>query len=138
MDTQEDEFDIQEAIQLHVISEGEGQCGWVHTHGMAALGCAELEIRGVPLFLIDQAAQLLNKVAQYIVDRHRSGGPPVMLGQTMSTGEMSLFKFVKLDPISGEEDHYESERWALSDEPMRATCERCCEGCESCGGESLN
>lgn len=137
MNTQETEFDVRDAIRIHVDTEsGEEGTGWVYTDGMAALGCPELEICGIPLFLTSQAASLLNHVAQYIVDRHRAG-EPVKAGQTMGTGEFSIFRFVQIEPIPGE-DVYEHGRWALSDEPMRRIpCDHC-KGCEKCGDEKLN
>ena len=40
--------DVTSALTIHMISDGEGMRGWVHTHGMAAFGKPELEIRGLP------------------------------------------------------------------------------------------
>lgn len=139
MTNQEDQFDI----QLHAVTNGADQSGWIHTHGMDKLGCPDLEIRGVPLFLVEPAAMLLNKVVQYMVDLVRNGGEQVQLGHTMSAGPLSIFRFVKLEPIPGDEEHFEHERWALSDEPMRGMCDDCvgaaC-GCDEPGrsGETPN
>jgi len=136
MDAQEDdnEFDIQEHVTLHVVSNGVDQTGWMHTHGMDKLGCADLEIRGIPLFLMESAARLMNHVAQYMAACVRNGEPPVKLGQVMSTSPYATFRFVRLDPIPGDEAHFAHERWALSDEPMRGRCGECESGC-ACGGK---
>ena len=124
--------EVMTVVELHLVTNGRhGQKGWIHTHGMDKLGCAELEIRNVPLFLAVEAGELLNHVAQYLIDQKRGGGPAVHLGQTMSTGQYSTFRFVKLPPIVGSEHHFQSERWALSDEPMQAHCDCECK-CE-CG-----
>lgn len=136
MDTQEDEFDIQEHVVLHVVSNGADQLGWIHTHGMHQLGCADLEIRGIPLFMMEQAARLMNHVAQYMASKARVG-EPVELGEVMSTSPYSTFRFVRLDPIPGDEAHFKHERWALSDEPMRGRCGECDTGC-NCDGKKLN
>lgn len=138
-----EDFDIQEHITLHAVTNGTDQTGWIHTHGMDKLGCPDLEIRGVPLFFVSEAATLLNHVAAYMVALARSGKDEIRLGQTMSTAPSSTFRFIKLDPISGDEDHFEHERWALSDDPMRGLCDDCAgaaRGCDEpgCSGETLN
>jgi hypothetical protein len=117
-------MNVQELIEIHCVTEGEEECGWIHTHGMADHGCAELEIRKVPLFLMEEAAALLNDTAEYMIELARAGGKVVQLGETMGIGNVA-FRFVKLEPIVGSENHFEVERWALSDEPMRGKCAGC-------------
>lgn len=119
-------FNVPDHIDIHFVTEGM-QSGWVHTHGMADLGLPELEIRDVPLFLASPAASLINHIAQYMYDgKHGIGrAKPVKLGQRFGTGPMQIVKFVMLHPIAGGGDHYDDERWALSDEPMRDMCGMC-------------
>jgi hypothetical protein len=52
-----------------------------------------------------------------------SGVKPVKLGQTMSVGPHTEFRFVKGEPLLGCEDHYEVPRWQLT--PIGPTCEVC-------------
>lgn len=115
-------MDVTKLIAIHIVSDDRG---WVHTHGMDKLGLPELEIRGVPLYFAGLAVGLLNHVAQYMYDGKNGVGSakPVELNQVMSVDAMSTFKFVKLPPMEGDEAHFEVERWALSDEPMRGMCE---------------
>jgi hypothetical protein len=117
-------LDMHRVIQIHMVTEGEGTLGWVHTHGMHVLDLPELEVRNVPLFLSADAGKLLNLVAQYLFDGKYGyeDAKPVNLGEVMATGPFQRFKFVKLDPIPGQAEHYEVERWTLSDEPMRTLC----------------
>lgn len=140
----QDDFDIREHIHLHAVTNGAEQIGWIHTHGMEQFDCPDLEIRGVPLFFMEPAVSLLNHVAQFMAGRARNKETLVKLGETMSTGPHSAFRFVKLDPIVGDEEHFTHERWALSDEPMRDMCDSCmeaacsggsdCDDCDGCDG----
>jgi hypothetical protein len=93
--------------------------GWVHTHGMADLGLPELEIRGIHDFLAEDAARLLKEVCGYMQTSER----PVRLGETMSTGPRTAFRFVKAALIPGNEDHYDDERWQLVD--IERSCDCC-------------
>lgn len=117
--------DIEDSIQIHIVSTGVAEMGWIHTHGMTKFGCPELEMRAVPLYLMEPAAGLLNHVADYMIEQHQSGKTPVKLGHTMAVSRRTAFRFVKLAPIEGSENHYLEERWALSDEPMRGACADC-------------
>src|SRR5687767_9114505 len=120
----EKEFDVREHIVIHFVTDGEKQKGWVHTHGMEELGLPELEIRDLPLFLAPDAGRLINHVSQYLYDGKHGidGAKPVSLGEVMAISPFCRFKFVKLDPIEGDEAHFKHERWSLSDEPMRSLC----------------
>jgi hypothetical protein len=94
--------------------------GWVHTHGMAALGLPELEIRGVPNFLFDAAAGLLHHVAEYMIRAKRKG--PVKLGQTMAVSDHCAFRFVKAEAQPDCGNHYQVERWRLVDIELTCPC----------------
>ena len=127
--------DVRNLIHIHMITstiEHSPQRGWVHTHGMAALELPELEIRGVPLILMYDAASLLNHVAQYMLDGKRGlhGARPVKLHEKMGVGHSRIVYFDKLPPVVGDEDHFKDERWALTDAAMGTAC--------SCGRCSAN
>jgi hypothetical protein len=109
-------------IQVHLVTSGDEQLGWIHTHGMEEWDLPNLEIRGVPLFLGSAATSLLNHVATYMVEIKEEEDRKVQLGERMQTGPMAIFQFVELPPIKGDEAHFEHPRWSLSDEPMRSMC----------------
>lgn len=117
-------LDIRTRMQIHMVTDGP-HSGWVHTHGLAELGLPELELRAVPLLFGASAGRLLNHVAQYLYDGKHGidGAGPVTLGQTMATEPYCRFKFVKLAPLPGDEEHFRVERWSLSDEPMSGFCD---------------
>ncbi len=115
--------EILEKIQVHLVTGGDEQLGWIHTHGMEEWDLPNLEIRGVPLFLGPEAASLLNHVATYMVGIKEEEDRRVQLGERMQIGPMAIFQFVELPPIKGDEAHFEYPRWALSDEPLRSMCE---------------
>ena len=98
--------------------------GWVHTHGMDKLGLPELEVRDVPDFLAEDAARLLRHICNYM----QTGGKLVQLGEVMETSPRTRFRFVKPEPMSGNEDHYLVERLQIVG--VGAVCE-CC-GLTSC------
>jgi hypothetical protein len=121
---------IQDRIQIHLIAE----LRWAHTHGMAKLGCPELEIRAVPTFLLGAAGGLLNDVADYIL-----GNPAgfVKLGERMSVGQFCTFRFEKLEPITPDQAvEYEVERWCLVEVEHAYNCACCGEPTEPGGGET--
>jgi hypothetical protein len=101
--------------------------GWVHTHGLHELGLPELEMLHVPGFLMEDAARLLNHVAEYLRKPHS----PVLVGQTMQVSRHTRFRFVRgtgdwMDsPETGEVNHYAVERWRIVDmEPLCDCCQR--------------
>jgi len=98
-----------ERIQIHWITSGENTKGWMHTHGMDQHGLPELEVRGVPGFLAESAASLLRNACDYML----TSGREVHLGEVMATSERTRFRFVKSQPIPGEEEHYAVERWQI-------------------------
>lgn len=129
----ETELNIQNLIQIHMVTDGEGTKGWVHTHGMATMGLPELEIRNVnPLYLMSTAGGLLNHIAQYMLDAKRGvdGAEAVKLNDTFGFGHSPDQKgrFVKLDPIPGDEEHFTHERWALVPAEESIVCTSCAEG----------
>jgi len=118
-------IDPQDVTELHIVSSGDVK-GWLHTHGMAAFGKPELEMRGVPLFLAAPAAELMNHIADYLLN---SDNKTVKVGETMQMSEMCIVRFVASSPINGDEEHFESERWEIVD-AMTNKCARCDGGCD--------
>ena len=106
-------------MAIHHVSEN----GWVHTHGLDQFGLPELEIRNVPPMFAEAAAQILQEVGEYL----REPGVVVKSGETMAVSPHTAFRLVAAEPISGNEDHYEVERWELV--PFEQVCE-CC-GCSN-------
>lgn len=117
--------DVQKAIEIHKVTEGPAK-GWVHTHGLAALGYPELEIRSVPSMFIVPAAMMLNDVADYLVNR--SAGP-LLAGHEMTLGGMAVhFHASGPDEAAGyASDHYKVPRLRM--EGVDATqCASCSAG----------
>lgn len=118
--------DIRDHIDVHMVFDGDKTKGWVHTHGMHKFELPELEIRDVnPVFMMTAAGQLVNHIAQYMVD----GIKPVKLGEIFAWGHHPGMRcrFKKLDPIPGDEEHFTHERWAIVD---IGTTEQVCEDCQ--------
>jgi hypothetical protein len=113
-------------MQVHIVSDFDpkkpGEMGWVHTHGLSKFKLPELEIRNVPLFLGPAATGFLNGLAGYMLN----GPKPIKVGETYGTGPMAICRVVKADPIVNDPDviatHYQTERWLLSDDPLRGVC----------------
>ena len=61
--------------------------GWIHTHGMAERGYPEVEVRGVPDFLAESAAELIRHVCDYMLDEMVRIKP----GETMEIGQEADF-----------------------------------------------
>lgn len=122
--SREDPVDVQEEIDVHVVTDGPDTVGWVHTHGMNKFGLPELEIRNVPLMLSPFACGLLNEVAFYMINEEAK----IKIGETMQCGP-SAFRFEKLEPIASSMNHYEHERWTLTD-VLRGECVEC--SCSNC------
>lgn len=99
------------------------ESGWVHTHGLDQLGLPELEIRNVPPMFAEAAARILREVSEYL----QEPGVVVKSGETMAVSPHTKFRFVTAEPISGDEDHYDVERWELVS--LAQVCE-CC-GCRN-------
>ena len=120
-------------FSVHVVTEGTDEKGWIHTHGLCDYGCPEIEMRGVPLFLMEPAAGLMEHIALYVLEQKTLGGRTVKLGDTMRVSQRAVVRFVKAPPIASSENHYEVERWTLSDDPMVNQCFDC--GTEMHGDE---
>lgn len=115
---------VSDLIQIRMIFDGDKTKGWVYTIGLARLNLPELEIRGVnPIFLMPEAGILLNHVSQYMWEMQGTENE-VKLGATMGVSRFQKFRFVKLDPIEGEEHAYKVERWSIEALPM--VCESPC------------
>jgi len=108
----------QEATDVHIVSSGKETKGWVHTHGLSKHGLPELEIRGVPLFLADDAVRLINDISDYLLN----SGKEVKVGQTMQLGPMCIIRFQTSIPIIGDEEHFKTERWEIVD-AMTGRCD---------------
>ena len=105
-------------IECHHVISGTETKGWVHTHGMDQFGLPELEIRNVPAFLAGNAAAILRTVCDYMID----SGKKVALAETMAISDQSVVEFQKAEPMVGQENHYDTERWQI----VEAEC-RCCD-----------
>jgi hypothetical protein len=114
---------LMEHVRVEGVTDGSG---WVHTHGMVTLGLPELEMRGVPLYLMGAASRLMNIIASYMYEG-KNGHPgthPVRAGESLQIGNITVRVDVAT-PISGDEEHYVTERWVVTDEPMRGICALC-------------
>ena len=85
--------------------------GWIHTHGMAERGYPDVEVRGVPDFLAEEAAELIGTVCSY------------KPGETMATSPRTRFRLIKPEPFPCAEDHYAVERLQIVD--VEHVCECC-------------
>jgi hypothetical protein len=115
---------IEDLIEIWMIYDGEGTRGWVLTVGLARLGLPELEVRGLPRFLMRSAGGMLNAVADYMLH-----GEPVAAGENMIMGDNPAFKFVQADPIPGQEQFYRDVRLLIvDDEDNPPECVVCAAG----------
>lgn len=92
-----------EVLQIHGIIDGDETRGWVHTHGMQSHGLPELEIVGLPLFMVPPATSLLNEIADYMLNEDAE----VLPGQRMQIGRVLVGFVAPLEPLKGGENHYE-------------------------------
>jgi hypothetical protein len=106
-------------VKIQWVPDGKATKGWIHTHGMDQHGLPELEMRDIPNFLGEYAADLLEQVCDYMLE----SGMTIRLGETMAISSRTQFRFVLPVPIPGHEDHYATERWQIVD------VECCCENC---------
>ncbi len=109
---------MMKGIQFHHVVSGRDTKG-VHTHGMDRLGLPELEMREVPGFLVEAAANILREISDYMSDP----GNNVSVGETMAISDRTAFRFAKAMPIPGQENHYEVERWRIVE--VECQCEEC-------------
>lgn len=104
-----------EGVLIHHVIED----GWIHTHGMDAFGLPELEIRNVPALFVEAAAHILREACHYM----KTPGVVVRVGETMAVSPKTAFQFIRPDPLPGDEDHYEVERWQIVE--INRPCEMC-------------
>jgi hypothetical protein len=86
---------------------------------MAERGYLEVEVRGVPDFLAESAAELIRHVCDYMLDEMIRIKP----GETMESSPRTRFQLIKAEPLPGEEDHYTVERLQIVD--VEHVCEYC-------------
>jgi hypothetical protein len=118
------------AIQVHVVTEGAAK-GWAHTHGMNALGFPELEIRNVPTMFAAAATEILNRIADYMVNDAKV---PIVSGASMQIGRMIFVKFSSsfANPKEGyDENHYNVPVFLV--ESMDLMCGSCAKPNEKLG-----
>jgi hypothetical protein len=108
--------DQTESVTIHYVTDS----GWLHTHDMDAHGLPELEIRDVPALLAEGASDLLQRVCDYML----GSGTRVRAGETMSVSPRTRIRFIKPEPMPGEDDHYGEERLQIVG--LEPACE-CCE-----------
>jgi hypothetical protein len=87
------------------------ECGWVQSHGMAASGLPELEITGVPSFLVEAAATFLGEVCDSLLQSDRR----VKAGEMMETSPGAVVVFVRSTYKPCEEWQDEDERLKIID-----------------------
>lgn len=120
-------LDPKREIALHLVTSGPAK-GWLHTHGLAAHGKPELEMRKVPLFLGRFASGLLNDLADYLLN---DATAPLVAGQSVEWAGSSIRVAAgEPDPAAGYgAEHYLETRLVLVD-PPDSEC-----GCEECAKE---
>jgi hypothetical protein len=91
-----EEFDIRQHIEIDaVIPDEPGGGYWVHSHGMAQFDKPDLEMVDVPGLFVEEAASIINHVAQYLAE-----GAQIDPGQTMDIGHMVPLLF-----LTGDSEH---------------------------------
>lgn len=96
---------VQKAIQVHAVTDGPAK-GWVHTHGLDKFDEPELEIRNVPALFTASACEILNHIADYMLNRATK---PILAGQNMEVNRVTVVKFheTKADDAGGyDSNHY--------------------------------
>jgi len=124
-------IDPVKVIDVHIVTEETGI--WAHTHGLAAYGLPELEVRDAPSYLATPAGTLLNAVADYLLN----SGKTVRVGEGIRVdgyGTLTLEAAVPQVPFA---DHYDHERWTVRSVPFGELCE-CCQRQRREEGHPLN
>ncbi len=121
-------LDPKREIALHLVTEGPGK-GWLHTHGLAAHGKPELEMRNVPLFLGQAAAAVLNDLADYLLN---DAAAPLVAGELVKYGDSSIRVVAgRPDADAGyDPSHYEDGVRLVVEDPPDTGC-----ACEECAKE---
>jgi hypothetical protein len=117
-------LDPKREVELHHVTDWPAR-GWLHTHGLAARGLPELEIRNVPLFLGKAAAGVLNDFADYLLNEATA---PLLAGQLVRLGHYSVQVVAgQPNPTAGyDPEHYADIRLGVVDAPeMECACEEC-------------
>lgn len=123
---------VQDVVQLHAVFGPDGPFTWIHTHGLVTYGYPELEIRNLPVFMLEDGGRLLNQIGQYMLDNKVA----VKAGENMQIGERRFIHFWEPPPYPEALEHYEVERLAIVDPPGLE--HRCCEECGGRCEENLN
>lgn len=112
-------------IVLHQVLDGPAK-GWVHTHGLAAHGRPELEIRNLPLFMGSLASRLLNEIADYLLN---DAARPLRAGELIAFGRRQVqVVAAEADEAAGyDAAHYSGYvRLRLVDPPdAECACDEC-------------
>lgn len=122
-----DRVDVLKEIKIHVVRLDDG--AWAHTHGMEKFGKAELEIKGIPLFLASLTGMILNQTCDYMLN----SGKPVLVNEVIKIGS-STFRLVESEPEAAHYDgHYDHARWELVDPDSfsYSFCDSCKKGSDS-------
>jgi hypothetical protein len=118
-------LDPRREITLHRLTEGPAK-GWVHTHGLAAHGKPELEIRNVPSFLAAAAAGLLNDIADYLLN---DAAAPLVAGELVEWGTVTI-RVLEAGPDAErgyDPSHYDGCTRLVLVDPPDAVC-----ACDEC------
>lgn len=112
-------------IVLHHVTDGPAK-GWLHTHGLAAHGKPELEIRNVPSFFAAAGGELLNDLADYLLN---DASAPLLAGELLHWGAVTIRVLAASPDADGGYDpaHYDGcNRLVLVDPPDTVSaCEEC-------------
>lgn len=102
-------IEVLDEIQVDIVTDGPAK-GWVHTHGLAHFNRPELEIRNVPSLFVAAAGEILNEIADYMLNETDK---PVLAGQTMRVHPTLHIRFheTMADEAAGyNSNHYQTER----------------------------
>jgi hypothetical protein len=116
-----EKLNVREKINVHAVTDGPAK-GWVHTHGLAAYGYPELEIRDVPPLFYASATIILNGVADYLLNYCKK---PLTAGQTMQFDSMTYLKFHEARPDDEkgyDSNHYETPVLRVSSIELPCSC----------------
>lgn len=116
-------IDVRKVVQLDFVTNGPAK-GWVHTHGLAKFGRPELELRNVPSYFVSISGELLNEIADYMLND--APEKPVLAGQKMAIGRFTVFKFHNFGPdekAGYDGNHFEGvTRLCIGDVEMPCQC----------------
>ncbi len=108
---------IEDVIDLYAAPEGDTEKAWISTDGMEALGLPELEMREVPIILVEEAAALMVALGQLISNR-RGGRSPICAGETIRIEGMDAgVRFQEAEPFESDRDHDQIPVWEVRGVP---------------------